>query len=148
MQPRKPDRIPSVAAVMTPFPWFIHIEDRLARAIEVMEEHQIRHLPVTDAGRLTGVVTQRDIRLIEGATPVAQRERLTVRDACVLDAYIVDVGERLDRVLLEMAARHIGSALVVKHDKLAGIFTATDACRAFGEYLGRQHPEPGDDEAA
>ena len=68
MQARKPDRIPPVKWAMTPFPWFIHIEDRLTRAKEVMEEQGIRHLPVTEGGELVGVLTSRDISLLESAT--------------------------------------------------------------------------------
>ncbi len=148
MFPKKPDRIPSVKAVMTPFPWFIHIEDRLTRAVQVMAEHEIRHLPVTQQGRLVGVVSERDIQLVESRTDPRERDALQVRDACVLDAYVVDVGEPLDRVLLEMARRHIGSTLVVKNRKLAGILTVTDACRAFGEFLRAIFPRDDGNEAA
>jgi len=145
---KKPDRIPSVMAVMTPFPWFIHIEDRLRHAEEVMAEHDIRHLPVTQDGQLVGVVSQRDIQLVESSTDPGERDGLQVRDACVLDAYVVDVGEPLDGVLLEMARRHIGSTLVVKHGKLAGILTVTDACRAFGHFLRACFPFDDGDQAA
>jgi acetoin utilization protein AcuB len=145
---KKPDRIPSVMAAMTPFPWFIHIEDRLGHALEVMAEHDIRHLPVTREGKLVGVVSERDIQLVESGTEPAQRETLQVRDACVLDAYVVDVSEPLDGVLIEMARRHIGSTLVVRHGKLAGILTVTDACRAFGEFLRACFPRDDGDEAA
>jgi acetoin utilization protein AcuB len=136
-------------AAMTPFPWFIHIEDGLDRAKQVMAEHQIRHLPVTQEGELVGVVTERDIQLLEStAADPGERDALRVRDASILDAYVVDVSEPLDRVLLEMAKRHIGSALVVKNKKLAGIFTATDACRAFAEFLQVLFPRNDGDEAA
>lgn len=143
------DRIPEIKSVMTPFPWHIHIEDSLSRATEVMAEHEIRHLPVTDGGELVGIVSERDIGLL--LTPNLGPERqagLTVGDACVRDAYVVDLSTRLDRVLLEMAERHIDSALVVKSGRLAGIFTATDACRCFGELLRAQFPDPGGNEAA
>lgn len=145
---KKPDHIPSVMAVMTPFPWFIEIEDRLQRAVEVMAAHDIRHLPVTRDGQLVGVVSERDIQLVESGAESGARDALRVRDACVLDAYVVDVGEPLDGVLLEMARRHIGSTLVVKHGKLAGILTVTDACRAFGEFLRACFPPDDGDEAA
>jgi len=35
-----------------------------------------------------------------------------------------------------MADNHIGSAIVTKDDKLVGIFTVTDACRALARVLG------------
>jgi len=53
----------------------------------------------------------------------------------------------LDHVLMEMADRHIGSVLVVREKRLAGIFTVTDACRRFGEFLRATFP-PGDDNRA
>jgi CBS domain-containing protein len=149
MEEKKPDRIPPVKSVMTPFPWVIHIEDPLSRAKQVMEERGIRHLPVTEDGEPVGVVTARDIRLLESAIQDPQRRAaLSVRDACVLDAFVVETSEPLDRVLLEMARHHIGSALVVKGKRLAGIFTVTDACRSYGEFLRAMFPDPPEDEVA
>lgn len=143
------DRIPPIKAVMTPFPWYIHLEDGLEHARDVMREHDIRHLPVTNRGALVGVVTDRDVQLLLGPGRVAEgRDALKVEDACVPGAYVVDLSVPLDRVLREMAERHIGSALITKNGKLAGIFTATDACRCLAEYLGARFPTPGGDEAA
>ena len=71
----------------------------------------------------------------------------TVRDADMLEAYVVDLDQRLDNVVLEMAKRHIDSALIVKDGRLAGIFTATDACRWLGELLREDLPTGGDDAA-
>ena len=136
MDLRRIDRIPLVKSVMTPFPWYIDVDDGLSHAREVMGQHDIRHLPVTEKGELVGIITERDIGLVESARLSAQeRDALKVRDACTQDVFVVDLGEPLDRVLLEMADRRIGSALVVKRGKLAGILTATDACRCFGEWL-------------
>jgi CBS-domain-containing membrane protein len=53
---------------MTPFPWHVHLDDHLGHAREVMRERGIRHLPVTDDGELVGIVTDRDIGLVENAT--------------------------------------------------------------------------------
>jgi acetoin utilization protein AcuB len=148
MTVKKPDRIPPVMAVMTPFPWFVQIEDRLERARELMREHGIRHLPVTQGGELVGVVSSRDIQLVESAADSGERDRLRVRDACVQDAYVADLAEPLDRVLLEMARRHIDSTLVTRNRKLVGILTVTDACRAFGGFLQAMFPHGDDNEAA
>lgn len=125
---------------MTAFPYFIEIDAGLKAATQMMERHGIRHLPVKDGDQLIGVVSDRDIKR-------AKRE-LHVSDIVVRETYIVNLTERLDSVLLHLAQRHIGCALVVKEGRLAGIFTTTDACRVFGEYLRSLFPtEPGDDVA-
>ncbi len=51
------------------------------------------------------------------------------------ESYVVDAQTPLDEVLDHMASHRIGSALVTSNGELAGIFTATDACRAFAEFL-------------
>jgi acetoin utilization protein AcuB len=125
---------------MTAFPYFIEVDAGLKAATQMMERHGIRHLPVKDGDELIGVVSDRDIKR-------AKRE-LHVSDIVVRETYIIDLNERLDSVLLHLAQRHIGCALVVKEGRLAGIFTTTDACRVFGEYLRSLFPtEPGDDVA-
>ncbi len=132
--------IPLIKSAMTAFPYFIEVDAGLKAATKMMERHGIRHLPVKDGDELIGVVSDRDIKR-------AKRE-LHVSDIVVRETYIVDLTERLDSVLLHLAQRHIGCALVVKEGRLAGIFTTTDACRVFGEYLRSLFPtEPGDDVA-
>jgi CBS domain-containing protein len=49
--------------------------------------------------------------------------------------YSVERDEPLDSVLSEMADRHIGSVIVTDAGKAAGVFTATDACKHFAEFL-------------
>jgi acetoin utilization protein AcuB len=148
MDLRRLDRIPPVKAVMTPFPWHIQIGDSLRHAREVMREHDIRHLPVTEGGQLVGVLSERDIGLLEGAAASPEaRDRLRVGDACTRQVFVVELSEPLDRVLLGMAERRIGSALVVKKGRLAGILTATDACRAFANVLRATFARGGNDAA-
>ena len=133
---------------MTPFPWKVRLDDSLSHATAVMRERNIRHLPVTDGDQLVGIVTERDIGLVENAVrDSGERASLTVRDACGLDAYVVDLSAPLDRVLAEMAERHIGSALVVKRGKLAGIFTSSDVCHHFGRFLAQFFGSGGDNAA-
>ena len=133
------ERIPLIKAVMTPFPHTVGIDDSIETARKAMKAQAIRHLPVTEGERLVGVISAQEIE-------VAADGR-AVRDASLDDAYVVELTERLDRVLLAMASAHLGSALVVKRGKLVGIFTTSDACRIFGECLRNLFPDD-DDEAA
>lgn len=125
---------PKLKNVMTPFPYSVDGEAPLEQAIEFMRQHKVRHLPVTTKGALTSLVTDRDIKLVLGPDFAYPRD-LKVRDAMVKDCYIVDLATPLAAVLRHMAEHRIGSAVVTRRDKLVGVFTATDACRAFADHL-------------
>jgi len=141
---------PQLKLLMTPFPYSIDLEADAGRALELMQEHAVRHLPVTDGHKLVGVITDRDIKAIRaGKNPGDQGFNPGVREMYIHDAYIVDINEPLDNVLLYMAERHIGSVLVTRKGNLAGVFTSTDACRGFGEHLRELFPrDDGGNEAA
>jgi len=140
---------PSLASAMTPFPYSIALDAKLEDAEKLMQEHGIHHLPVTEDHAVVGIITQRDI-----VTSLARRKsrgrstNLAVSDIYVPEVYTVDLNEPLGRVLREMAARHIGSAVVMRHGKLAGVFTSADACESFADFIDEVFPDPGDDRVA
>jgi len=136
-------------SVMTPFPYAVEVDRPISDAKALMAAHDIRHLPVTEHGKLVGVISERDIRrALDPAFGLPPETELQVSNVFVPDAYVVEITEPLDSVLSVMAVRHLGSALVVKGEKLAGIFTVTDACRHFSEFLRSQRPAiVGDDVA-
>jgi CBS domain-containing protein len=128
--------VPKLKNAMTPFPYSVDAEAPIDEAVEFMRTHKIRHLPVTAKGALTSVVSDRDIKLVLGPDFAYPNSRdLKVRDAMVKDCYIVDLATPLAVVLRHMASERIGSAVVTRRGKLAGVFTANDACRAFADYL-------------
>jgi CBS domain-containing protein len=47
--------------IMTPHPITFDSSTKISRAIEVMSEKKIRHLPVTEGGKLVGIVSYRDL---------------------------------------------------------------------------------------
>src|SRR5208282_4152492 len=119
---------------MTPAPHSIGVEQTLARAQAVMQEHKIRHLPVLHGGKLVGIVTDRDVHLVESLKDVDPR-LVTVSDAMAQTVYSVTPEAPLDEVVAEMGARKYGSAVVMQNEKVVGIFTTVDVCRAFAELL-------------
>ena len=143
------NHIPSIGSVMTPFPHWVTIDESLLRARTLMVEHEVRHLPVKDGDALVGVLTDRDVkRALDPDLGLPPKDELFVRDVFLPDAYVVDLHEPLDRVLEHMHQRHIGSALVTREGRLAGIFTTMDACRLFCEHMRSLFPEGHGDTAA
>jgi len=145
----KGERRPTIKSVMTPFPHSVDVNDPVTRAEEIMREHDVRHVPVEENGNLVGVATHRDtVRLVNPALDEHSRSRIRVRQVYTPNPYVVDLNAPLDRVLLEMAKRHIGSALVVRKDKLVGIFTVTDACRVLAYMVRSRFAPSGGHDAA
>ncbi len=125
--------MPTVRLAMTPFPHSIDIEAPAEEAWAKMLEHGIRHLPVTTAGKLTGLISERDLRLV--LRPGVERDSVTVRDACHGELYLTSDDTPLDQVLDVMTDRHIGSCVVERDGHLAGILTVTDVCRHLATLL-------------
>ncbi len=84
-------------------------------------------------GRLLGILTDRDIRLLESLDSGASE--LPVSEAMTEEPYTVEPDTTLDQVVHEMAEKKYGSAVVVQNHKIVGIFTTVDACRALAELL-------------
>ncbi len=140
----------SVQKFMTISPFVIPSSCTLAQAQRVMREKNIRHLPVVDDGRLVGVVSQRDIYMLEtlrGIDPLTE----TVAEAMTADPYTAPPEAPLEEVALVMAERKYGSAVVVDGGVVVGLFTTVDALRTLSSMIRRgrrSHPSaevPGEE---
>jgi acetoin utilization protein AcuB len=126
--------IPPISKYMTTAPHSIGPDQTLATAHKFMREHQIRHLPVLSGGRLVGMVTLRDLHLVETLKDV-DPTRVTVEEAMSSEVYAVSPEAPLDEVAAAMAEHKYGSAVVVQNQKVVGIFTTVDACKTLHELL-------------
>jgi acetoin utilization protein AcuB len=139
---------PVVKSYMTSFPHSIELNAPIVDARKMMLEHHVRHLPVTRDHELVGLISDRDIKLILGPEfDYPNPRELTVEDAYLENPYVVDLETPLVQVARHMAEHHIGSAVVMGHTRLAGIFTSMDACRALAEYLEKNLPDGGNEAA-
>lgn len=142
-------RMPPVGAAMTPFPYSVHPDEPIAGVRRLMVEHGIRHIPVQEGGRVTGIISEHDLSPLERpALHAAKAHELCARDLQGHDPYLVEFGEPLAAVVAEMAERRIGSAIVVRHGKLAGILSVVDVCRVLAGILEDRFPTSGGDDAA
>ena len=126
--------IPQIKKYMTTEVQTIGDEQPMSVAHHMMREQHIRHLPVLHDGKLIGVVSDRDLRLIETLQDV-DPTKVAVSEAMTTDTYVVGPEAGLDEVVARMAANKYGSAVVTDHGHVVGIFTTVDACSALAELL-------------
>jgi acetoin utilization protein AcuB len=126
--------IPSIQKYMSTVPHSIGEDQTIEQAHTFMKKYEIRHLPVLRGGSLVGMLTERDLSVIEmlqGVDP----HTTPVSEAMSSHVYAVGPEAMLDEVVDEMARRKYGSAVVVQNGKVVGIFTAIDACKALHDLL-------------
>ena len=128
-----------LAEAMTPNPVTVAPESRAIDALKAMSDGGFRHVPVTENGRILGVVSRGDFKGMEfeefdwdgiskAAGMTANREVASIiknQQPLVLAA-----DETVQRACQSMTERRCGSVLVVdKQQRLTGIFTGRDAVR-------------------
>ena len=140
---RKEKRAAKVKERMTRNPATIRAEDGLQEAIWKMERGHFRHLPVVDdAGKLIGMLSDRDIRLIRPSVAFVGKDdamvqlwSIAVQQAAVFDPIKVRHDTTLKEAAELMLRWHVGGLPVVDEEgKLIGIITYTDLLR---EFVGR-----------
>lgn len=119
---------------MTPDPIVISSDRTLAQAHELMRTHRIRHLPVVDAGRLVGILSQRDLYLLE-TLPDVDGSTETVAEAMIADPYCTTPDAALHEVAARMAEHKFGAAVVLDEGRVVGVFTSVDALRVLASLL-------------
>jgi acetoin utilization protein AcuB len=124
---------------MSAVPHLIRRDETIAAAHETMRGHRIRHLPVMDGRRLVGIVSDRDLHLVESLRDV-DPQIVRVDEAMTPGPYAVGPRTSLAKVARSMAKAKYGSAIVMDRGRVVGIFTATDALDALAALLGpRRH---------
>lgn len=111
---------------MTKTPHMIGAEQSLKTAHALMRQYHVRHLPVLHGGKLLGMVSDRDLHLVETLHDV-DPANVRVEEAMSQDVYTVTPKTPLKAVVQEMATRKLGSAVVIDGTKVVGVFTTIDA---------------------
>ena len=128
-----------VQDIMTTPALTVGLDMPVLEARQLMERQRIRHLPVTDGGRLMGIITDRDIRLNlpSPATSLSVWEvkyliaRLTVGSVMRRAVITIDQHREAAEAARIMLDHKIGALPVVDGGVVVGIVTETDMLRAF-----------------
>ena len=133
-----------VRDLMTVKPITVDPETPMLEARQRMVEERIRHLIVTEDGRIVGIVTDRDIRLNlpSPATSLSVWEvnyllaRLTVRDVMTRAVIMVDPARPAAEAARIMLTHKISALPVADGDQLVGIVTESDFVRVVAKLDG------------
>lgn len=141
-----------VSALMTRKPFTLAPDASLDEAMQLMDEHGLRHLPLTEGGHLVGIVSDRDLLAATGWMPARVRELYqergtdqrarTLREIVHPKVRTLSPDDTVVSAAVELVASKIGCLPVVEHGELVGILTETDLVRAFADACrgGRQDP--------
>jgi acetoin utilization protein AcuB len=130
-------------------PVWVDEEDSMKKAIDLLREKGIRHLPVLrDGEKLVGIVSDRDIKAASPspATSLEIREiyylldKIKIKQIMTKKPYTVSMGTPVEEAALIMREKKIGALPVVKDGGLIGIITETDILDAFLDAVGISRP--------
>ena len=131
-----------VADVMTTDPVSIAPEDSIQQALDIMDQENIRQLPVTNEKELIGIITDRDIRSFLGGRSLSYLEEQEVAIKTKIASVMTDKPITLSpdddlqeavEILLEEKVG--GIPIVDTAVGLMGIITYVDVLRCFLEQL-------------
>lgn len=125
---------PVIKDYMTTIPVRVDESSTLRTVLRLMERYDIRHVLVTRAEKLAGVLSQREVAAVIAAGKV-NVETDAIAPLMGDAPYQVAPETPLRSVAKVMQKEKFGSAVVVSGDKILGIFTAIDALRALVDHL-------------
>ncbi len=135
----------TVNDLMTIIPNTVTPESKLRQVIELMKTQNCRQLPVLENGKLVGIITDRDIRLVMNSPLVLhgrwQDEEIldqVTADTCMTpNPMTVSPDTPAYRAANMLSIYKFGALPVVEGDELVGIVTVTD----YLDYFAAQQPE-------
>ena len=120
----------------------------LPELVRLLQRHGFRHVPIVDAGKLVGIVSDRDIKQSMTSAALATErgarehllEHLTAGD--IMTRRLVTIGPTagVEEAAHLMVAHRVSALPVTDGDRLLGIVTETDILRLFVRALGVLEP--------
>ena len=135
----KPGQPLRVSDIMSVSPVTIAPSASVHEAQALMQQRKIRHLPVLQEGRLVGMISDRDIRLVlpSPATSLSVWEirhlldKLTVGEVMTYFVMTTTPDSPVTEVVGRMLGHKVGALPVVEDCQVVGILNRTDVLRAF-----------------
>jgi CBS domain-containing protein len=119
---------------MSPKPFTVDVGASLDDAMRLMDDNDVRHLPVLKDGSLIGVVSDRDLTSATGWLPKATRANdaaQTVGELIQLTPVTATPDDSVVMMAVDMVSREIGCLPVLEGGELVGIVTEMDLLSAY-----------------
>ncbi len=128
---------------MTPDPQTVNASTPVMEAMQRLREGGFRRLPVTQDGKLIGIVTDRDLKEAtpSKATTLSIYElnyllsKLVVKDVMRSPVITVRIDDPIEQAALLMEEHRVSGLPVLQDGNLVGILTITDLMRALVSFL-------------
>ena len=134
-----------VEDIMTVDPVTIEPTLSIRKAVDILFELDVRHLPVVEGARLVGIISDRDLRAflapsmleLERPNEVSARLRSPVSSIMNADVLSVEPESPVSEVIALMLEHKVGAVPVVREatDELLGIVSYVDVLRALEDAL-------------
>ncbi len=127
-----------VSEIMTTDPVTITAESSVSEALEAMADLNIRHLPVTEEGALSGMLSDRDLAALRNKPGAL--DSTTVADLMSGDVACVDPESDVSDVIEIMLEAQVGAVPVVSAEsqQVVGIVSYVDVLRSHAALLGER----------
>jgi acetoin utilization protein AcuB len=105
----------------------------ILRAMEVMRENSIRHLPVVNGADFVGLVTEGGLRQ---ASLLSMVDKVSIEDVMIKKPFTISPEASIEEAAKIIHRHKIGGLPVVKGKRLVGILTVVDILESFLQLLG------------
>lgn len=136
-----------VRSIMTPDPVTIPGNMRCDAALDLMDDQDVRHLPVVADGALVGLVSDRDLLATVGWPSHGPRPSRANGLPGVVSSIMhrqletISPDDTLVMATLQMTSSHVGCLPVLEDDRLVGILSEMDVAAAFWRTVRHRMPD-------
>lgn len=118
----------------------LDVYEGLEVAEQTMKKYQIRHLPITRDGKLTGMLSLTDLQRISFASTISDSDEnmdsgiytmFTIDQIMTHHPVSVNLNDGMVKVLLIFSEKEFHALPVVEDEKAVGIITTTDIIKYF-----------------
>lgn len=122
-------------------------EDAVGQALELMDAHSIRRLPVVQNGKIVGLVTNSDL-LKASPSPVTSLSiheinylypMIKIKEVMTKDIVTVSPDAVIEQAAVVMRENGVGTLVVAEEGKLLGLITESDLFKAFIDIFGFEY---------